>query len=372
MSSFKERSFLPARLPTLAPGEKVVVTDDVTVLATAQTTSTGTMTPTRVDLAQAGTATGAITADAVDATFAANIQAGIRALGGIYADATVVPGTTDTFIITVKGGYNITWATTFTSPTITESGSAGGVTAVPGSVLYQKELGIGKFGEVNKILVKGFNDNALALDIKDKDGKSVFVATIDTSTTQADAPYIQLLSTDGVAGNDGLAGATPSSFSGVFRGALVAKVTANAPVTKAGPSPSFKPVAPRVTLTVRGDEGESKGSHKFKERTSGAKTALSGTIGLGADIAILKRIEYQASSDTSVAFTLTDADGRVAFNIGSGNYTTKQIEQVADSGVDQAGNALADTVESVVKSPLTISGSGLGAGTFTIKCIVEV
>jgi hypothetical protein len=372
MSSLKERSVFPRSIPTeglfgklLPPGEKVVVTDDVTVLATAQITSTGTLTPTRVDTATAGTATGAIAADATDATMAANIQVGIRALGGIYADATCVAGTADTFIITVKGGYDITWATTFTTPTITEAGSAGGVTAVAGSVLYQKELGIGKFAEVKKIVLKGFNDNSLDVDIKDKDGKSVFVLTaIDTSTASADVPYVKLLAADGVAGNDGLAGATPSSFSGVFRGPLVVKVTTSAPA-------AARAISPRVTLVTRDEDTESAGK-RYRERTTGARTTMTGSLSLGSDIAIIKRVQVKASVDTTVAVTLTDADGLIVFNKASGDLTTELIEQLADSGVDQAGNALADTCEVVAKSPLTLSGSGLGSGTFTAKVIVEV
>lgn len=108
---------------------------DITVLATAQLSSTFTMTATRLlpggNISQT---TGAITADAVDATTAANIQTAVRAMGGIYADATCVAGTADTYVITVLGGSNVTWATTATTPTITEAGTAGGVVAIPGGI----------------------------------------------------------------------------------------------------------------------------------------------------------------------------------------------------------------------------------------------
>ncbi len=128
MSSYKERSLLP-----LAPTTTKVITNDVTIFNWTGTDTT--MTPTRVDTGTAGSATGTVTFSGTDATAAAALQVAIRALGGIYADATVVAGVTaDNMIITVFGGYDITWIKTGGVGTITETGAAGSDTATPGSV----------------------------------------------------------------------------------------------------------------------------------------------------------------------------------------------------------------------------------------------
>lgn len=358
MGLYKERVFRPRDVtPT--------VVNDVTVLATAQTTSTFTMTPTRVDTATAGSATGNITADANDTTMATNIQTAIRALGGIYADATVAAGTTDTWIITVFGGYDITWATTATGPTITESGSAGGTTAVPGSCTYAGSIPIGRFAQVKKLNLKGFNDNSLDVSIKDATSgtqKNVFVATgIDTSTASADTPYVKLLTADGVAGEDGAAAANVSS--GLFFGPLTVSVVTSAPA-------AARSLTPTVALTCQMDGF----GGKVLQRSTGALAALSGTLNLGEMFGNIKRIKLVASADTTVAPTVTDADGLVVYTKSSTDYTGANAvdAQLSHEGVDQANNAVADLLDVVAKSPLTISGSGLGSGTFTITVWVEI
>lgn len=351
----------------------ITVTDDVTVLATAQTTSTFTMTPTRVDTATAGSATGAINADATDATMAANIQTAIRALGGIYANATCTAGTTDTFIITVFGGYDVTWATTATSPTVTESGSAGGVTAVPGSVRYRGSIPVrGNLAEVKRIQIKGFADNSLDVSVKDAGGRTIFAATgIDTWTSPNDVQYLRLLTADGVAGEDGAAAANSSG--GVFDAPFVVDVTTSAPITFSTGIKAQSGVNRDdafVGLVIK--TAYSTPGKRFLRRSSGALTALSGTFNLGEEYVNIKRIKLQASSDTSVAPTLTDADGLVVYTKTSTDYTTAVVAQLSHEGVDQANNAVADTLDVIARSPLTVSGSGLGAGTFTIETICEV
>ena len=353
MARYKERLFKPILDST------PTVVDDVTVLATAQTASTFTMTPTRVDTATAGSATGAITASATDATMAANIQTAIQALGGIYADATCTAGTTDTFIITVFGGYDITWATTASTPTITESGSAGGVTAVPGSVTYNGTIPIGRFGIVKRIRLAGFNDNSLDVSIVDADSKNVFVKTaVDTSTTAADVPYDKYLTADGVAGEDGAAAANVSS--GLFSGPLTTSVVTSAPLDE-------RSLQPYVSLIV--NMGSRNGGLKL--RSTGAFSTATQDVNLGSMFANVKRIKLSASADTSVAVAIADAYGKNIYTKSSTNFTTAVLEQLSHEGVDQAANAVADLCDVVAKSPVTVTLTGLGSGTFTVDFYTE-
>lgn len=361
----------PAEFAGSGPNN-AVVTNDVTVLATAQTTSTFTMTPTRVDTATAGTATGAITADATDATMAANIQVGIRALGGIYATATCTAGTTDTFIITVFGGYDITWATTATSPTITESGSAGGTTAVPGKVTYTGLIPIKGYAVPKRIRIKGFADNSLDVTITDATAKTIFATTAIDTYTAGDTQFLKLLTADGVAGEDGAAAANVSS--GVFDGPFSVTIATSAPITFTaadftGTAGGLRTGA-GVFLVCKTDRATP--GKNFLKRSSGALTALSGSFNLGEEFVNIKRIKLTASSDTTVAPTLTDADGLVVYTKTSTDYTTPVQAQLSHEGADQANNAVADLLDVIAHSPLTVSGSGLGAGTFTIETVVEV
>lgn len=351
MSKYKERHFRPSSVTG-------TVTDDVTVLATAQTTSTFTLTPTRVDTATAGSATGNITADTVDATVATNIQTAIRALGGIYATATCTAGTTDTYIITVFGGYDITWATTATSPTITETGSAGGVTAVPGKVSYTGSIPVGRFAIVKRLRLQGFNDNSLDVSIKDSTAttvKDVFVKTaVDTSTASADTPYDKFLTADGLAGEDGAAAANVSS--GLFEGPLTCVIDTSSPVAAAA----------EVIVVV--SMGRSSG---LKFRSTGTFLTAAQTVNLGADWANVKRIRLTATSDTSVAPSIADALGRVFYAKTSTSYTTPVDGQLSIEGVDQAANAVADLLDPIVKSPVTVTLTGHDGTGFKVDFYVE-
>ena len=363
MASFVEKSIFPAQLPVgVGLGTNTLTkTDDVTIINWTGTNST--FTGTRQDTGGAQT-TGTVTFSATDTVAAANMQTAIRALGGIYADATVVAGATaDNMVITTFGGYDIVWTKTGGVGVITESGAAGSDTAVVGGTVGVMTMGVGKLVEVKKIIAEGFNETALDLAVVDEDGKVVFDATVDTSTAEADVPYVKLLTADGVAGEDGAAAALTGG--GLFRGPFTVTMTNNAPFSKivAG-----NVVTPRLSFVVNDNQGEGRG---FRKRSSGARTALSGTFNLGSPIAKIRKIRLAASSDTSVAPTVTDADGLVVYTKASTDYTTAVLEQLSHEGVDQAGNAVADLLDVVAKSPLTISGSGLGAGTFTIDVWVE-
>lgn len=355
MGLYKERKLLVRNVT--AP----TVQNDVTVFNWTGTDTT--LTPTRVDTATAGTTTGNITFSATDATAAANIQTAIRALGGIYADATCVAGSTaDNMVITVYGGYDITWAKTGGVGTITESGAAGADTATPGSVTYVGYIPIGRFGIVKRLRLQGFNDNSLDMTIRDLGGgtgyRTVYTKTaIDTSTASADTPYDKMLTADGVAGEDGAAAASVNG--GLFEGPLRVSAVTSAPV-------AARNLTPEVIVFVK--MGRSSG---LKKRSTGAFTGTTAEVSLGADIACVKRIYLKASADTTVAPSITDKYSKPFYVKTSSDYTTAVDAVLSMEGIDQADNAVADLLDVVVKSPATVTLTGLGSGTFTVDFYVE-
>ncbi len=376
MSRFEEVAVIARPLATpstfagaradLTQATEVLQSPDVTIFNWTATDTT--LTPTRVDTGTAGSATGNITFNATDSVAAQNMQTAIRALGGIYADATVVAGATaDNMIITVYGGYDITWAKTGGTGTITESGAAGSDTATPGGTRYRKTIAADdrRFVIAKKLVTKGTKDKSVDISIVDKDSKNVFVATgIDTSS----AEVVKLITAAGVAGEDGAAAANTSG--GLFRGGLVMSMTLSAPVEGrldlAGvANAGFRGMG--LFLTV---EKNSAYVPKILERTTGARTTLTGQLTLGVPIGNIKRIKLEnggpGTPDTSVAPTVTDADGLVVYTKTSTDYTTPVLEQLSHEGFNQANGAVADLLDVVAKSPLTISGSGLGSGTFKI------
>ena len=349
MSRYKERVF---RVRTTDSTR--ALTNDLTVLATAQTTSTFTMTPTRVDTATAGSATGNITADANDTTMATNIQTAIRALGGIYADATVTAGTTDTWGITVIGGYDVTWATTATSPTITESGSAGGFTATPGKTRYTGTIPVGRFIVAKRIRLQNFADASVDVSLIDDQSKNVFVTTAIDCYNSGDDPYDKFLTCDGVAGENGNAAANVSG--GLFEGPIDVIVDTSAPTIDG-------------EVILIGDIGTRGGGLKL--RSTGSFSTATQDVTLGADYANVKRIKLFASADSSVAVAITDGYGRNVYTKSSSNFTTAVNEVLSHEGVDQANNAVADLLDVVVKSPALVTLTNMSTGTFTVDFWVE-
>jgi len=362
------------------PTSTSVVTNDVTIINWTATDST--FTPTRVDSGAAGTATGTVTFNATDATAAASMQTAIRALGGIYATATVTAGVTaDNMIITVFGGYNVTWALSGTG-TVTESGAAGSDTATPGKVVYTGYIPVrGPYAEVKRIKIKGWVDNSLGVAITDgnvlpngtQSGRTIFSATgLDTFTTNADTPIVKLLTADGVAGEDGAAASNTSG--GVFDAPFKVVVTTNSPLSAAsgtGSAALRRGIIELVLKTPYNTPGK-----RFLKRSTGAiATGVSSTtFNLGEEYANVKRITIAASSDTSIAPTLTDADGFVVYTKTSTDYTTAGgiTAQLSHEGVDQANNAVADLLDVVARSPITVAISGgVTTGTVTITTIVE-
>jgi len=385
MGKYKERSVYPASFSGDLIHDKIVVTNDVTIINWTGTDST--FTPTRVDTGTAGSATGTVTFNATDTVAAAAMQVAIRALGGIYANATVVAGVTaDNMLITVYGGYNITWIKTGGAGVITETGAAGSDTAVVGSIAYTKQIPIGKFAKVKKIVAKGFVDDVLTVSISDADGKIVHTGGVDTHNAGLDVPMIRLLTADGVAGEDGAAAANTSG--GLFRGPLTAAITTRAPyaasaaqpVSKFGDRNELQRPVPRLTLVVEPDVLG--GAGRVLQRTTGNVTPAAIAAGLakldlGAPIGNIKRIKLEnggpGTPDTSVAPTLTDADGLVVYTKTSTDYTSPVLEQLSHEGFDQAQAAVPDLVDVVAKSPLTLAVSGgLTTGTFKVTAWVEV
>ena len=345
-----------------------LVTNDVTIFNWTATDTT--VTPTRVDNGASPGATGNIVFNATDSVAAQNMQTAIRALGGIYATATVVAGATaDNMVITVFGGYDITWVKTGGTGTITESGAAGSDTATPGSVRYRGLIPVrGNLAEVKKIVAKGFADNSLDISIKDAGNRTIFSATaLDTFNAGADVPFVKLLTADGVAGEDGAAAANTSG--GVFDAPFLCDVTTSGPIAQSDPLRA----GASVTLVVKTAYFNS--TKRYLRRSTGAIVAPAATatlVNLGEEYANIKRIKLSASADTTVAPTITDADGLVVYTKTSTDYTTPVVAQLSHEGVDQANNAVADLLDVVARSPISVSLTGLGSGTFSVETIVEV
>ena len=353
MGLYKERKLL-------LENAVAVATNDVTIFNWTGTDTT--LTPTRVDTATAGTATGNIVFSATDATAAANIQTAIQALGGIYADATCVAGATaDNMVITVLGGYDITWAKTGGAGTITETGAAGSDTAVVGSVAYTGYIPIGRFGIPKRMRLAGFNDNSLDIVVTDQGGgtgyRTVFSKTaVDCSTASADTPYDHWLAIDGVSVAAGAAVA--STKSSIFEGPLKVVATTSAPIDE-------RAIAPYVLFVV-----EMGRSHGLKMRSTGAMASGTTTqeLTLGADWAKIDRIYLKTSTDTSVTMAIADAFGKNVYTKSSTDWTTATDVNLSGAGVDQGATAVADMLDVVAKSPLTLTvGTFGGGGTMEVR-----
>lgn len=348
-----------------------VVTADVTTvdLGDIGTADTFTLTPVRVDSGATGATTTAVTFSGAG-TQGADMQTVIRALGGIYAGATVANTSAEVYTITIPGGYDVTW-------TVNPTGFTPGTTVetTAGKVTYTAYMPVrGTYAEVKRLKLAGFVDNSLDVTITDSSSTplTIFSKTaLDTFTTNADTPYIKLLTADGVAGEDGAAASNASS--GVFTAPFKVVVATSSPITAASGTGSANLRRPYVGLVIE-NQFNAKGKRFLKRSTGAIATAdpFSTTVNLGARYANIKRIKLSASADTSVAPTITDADGFVAYTKTSTSYTTPVDAQLVHEGVDQAANAVADLLDVVVKSPVTVSGTGLGSGTFTVEFIVKV
>lgn len=350
MSRYKERT--TGELTPVAATN----TDYTMNLNDIGTGDTFTVTLTRVGDAVAAT-TAAISWNASAATIATDTQAAIRALTG-FGSSTCTNDSGQLYSTILLGSVaNGTDYTLTVNPTGFTPGSH--TKEVAGSSTKQVTLSIGRFAAVKRIRLAGWIDDSLDVRIRDNGGatgyKTVFDKTaIDTNNAGADAPYDEFLTADGVAGEDGAAAANVSS--GVFEGPLEVLVTSS------GPSHTG---AVTVFAAMQG------GRTNYMLRKSGLMTGATATVSLGAPFANVKRIYLKASADTTVAPTITDAYGKNIYTKSSTNYTTAVDEQLSHQGVDQAANAVADLLDVVVKSPASISLTGLDSGNFEVWFYVE-
>lgn len=119
----------------------------------------------------------------------------------------------------------------------------------------------------------------------------------------------------------------------------------------------------------------------FKRRRIVLSDTSAHDLGLGASFAIVRGYNLLSSSDTSVSLAVTDDDGKTIFTESSADFTnttgkdgverTLSTESaVTEDGTAATGNAGHGGVWA--KSPLTLTASGLGAGTLTVDVYVEV
>lgn len=112
----------------------------------------------------------------------------------------------------------------------------------------------------------------------------------------------------------------------------------------------------------------------FRQRSTGAQTGTTTFVNLGSDFAVVKRIRYKSSADTTVGLTVTDGYGYAVAAVASGDFTTQQDKCLVDvATLDDAGTAVAGgNFDGVVcRSPLKVVLSGLGSGSFKTDFISE-
>lgn len=331
-----------------AQGTTVATASDVTNidLGDIGAADTFTLTPTRVDTATAGSATDAITYDATEATLTAAIQTAVRALGGIYADATVANGTTAAHKdITVLGGYDVTWA-------IDDTGfTAGGVTeTTPGASAVTLSIPVGVKARVLRLTIPAVADASVDIDISDSNGDDVYVKTgVDLSSG-----FDDFLAVDGK--DDVLANVEVGP--GFFEGPLTAVVTSSVPDLD-------------VTVEVVCDMPFA--VKRFLTRSTGAVGNSTTSLNLGREYAVIKRLDIVSTADASVDVTIADGDGKTVF-VKTGIDADPEIRvNVATDAVLQDGSASADGGggEMVCKSPVDITIANCSTGTVRVKCQVE-
>lgn len=121
-------------------------------------------------------------------------------------------------------------------------------------------------------------------------------------------------------------------------------------------------------------------SYKKKTAVCTGTTALTQSLDLGAAFGKVQKLHLLSNTDTTVAVTITDADGFVIATVASADYTTKTeyfIAPVEAKVFDTAGDPSADTEGAVpgiiAASPLSLVAAGLDATeTLTVDVFVEV
>ncbi len=317
---------------------------------------TFTLTITEVGSPATVSTTGTITFDASTTTLQGNIQTAVRAVTG-FATSTVTWQSAQIYRIEQSGTKSgndstltITGATGFTPGAVTN--------VVQGSARKTGTIPVSRFAVVKRIRLQGWNDNSLDVSILDATGRTVYSRTgVDTSTADVDVPSDEYVSADGVAGEDGAAAANVSG--GLFEGPLSYTITTSGVAGHTG------------EIKVFANLGPPSGS-AYKERSTGTFLGATATVNLGATVANVKRIRLQATSDTTVAPVITDAYGKNIYTKTATNYTTAVDEVLSHAGVDQAGNAIADTLDVIAKSPVTVTLTGHDGTGFRVTFWTEV
>jgi hypothetical protein len=315
---------------------------------------TFTLTLTEVGSPATVSTTGAITFDASTTTLQGNIQTALRAVTG-YATSTVAWQSAQIYRLVLSGTKTGTDSTvTITSPTTFTPGAVTNV--VQGSSAFTGTIPIGRFAVVKRIRLEDFNDNSLDVAITDSAARTVYSRTaVDTSTADLDVPSDEYVTADGRAGEDGAAAANTSG--GLFEGPLSYTVTQSVPTA-------------RGVIKAFVDMGNPSGS-AFKLRRTGTFLGATASVNLGATVGNIKRIVIDSVSDTAVAIAVADAYSKNIYTQSSANFTTAVDVGLSHAGVDQAGNAVADLLDVVVKSPVTVTLTGHDGTGFSVDFYVE-
>jgi hypothetical protein len=348
MSRFHERSTGLITPSVLVDAAATVNLNDI------GTGDTFTLTMTEVGTATAST-TGTITFNASTTTLQGNIQTAVRAVTG-YAASTVAHQSAQIYLVTLigtKSGYDvditITGATGFTPGAVTQT--------VEGSAAVTTTLNVGRFCIPGRVRLAGWIDNSLDVSIVDAAARTVYTRTaLDTNSSGTDAPHDVYITADGVAGEDGAAAA--GAAGGLFEGPLTVTVTASSPDRDG-------------SVNVFADLGGPSGS-AFKLRRTGTFLGSTASVNLGAAVGKIRRIKVDSVSDAAVAIAVADAYSKNIYTKSSTDFTTAVDVALSHEGVDQAGNAVADTLGVIAKSPVTVTLTGHDGTGFAVDFWVEV
>lgn len=322
-------------------------------------------------LTHGGTTTGTIT---FAADMASAIDTALELLVSIGAGGvTVAKSTGQTYTVTFDGtalaGRNvsaitITGANGFTPGVVTET------TKGRASATYTMGFG-SKFLEVFRIRAGLFKDAATNdISIVDKRGRTVFtLASVDTNVSGA--KYNQHVGADG---KDQAGNALANLGRPIFEAPLTITVKTDA-------------VGETGSVDVFGRAGLANGK-TFRSFTTGTLTTTAGGAATGyihfADynIAIPRQV-ILSGFDSSTDYVIEDDNGSTdKFTVFSktaldGTQTTAPAGvdfAVGTDGTDQAGNAAADALPILAKSPLKVTIANGGAattGSVTVICEVN-
>jgi hypothetical protein len=217
-----------------------------------------------------------------------------------------------------------------------------------------------KFGILKRVRIPATaGDTSATILIRDNGDITNGLALLNVAAVNITTAYDKSLVFRGVSSADLLTASVTGEA--IARGPLKARITLAAGTTAPG-FMQFIFEDPKYKET------------NFKTRGTGAQTATTSFVNLGADFAVVKRMRFKSSADTTVAVTVTDAYGYAVAANASADYTTQQDKVLIDvATVNDAGAVVASAVEHgvVARSPLKVVLSGLGSGSFRTDFIVE-